>query len=58
MHALGFIWDHNHSTLILSRVNNSNIKKRLTRREVLRLVSKVYDPMDLVAPFTLGFFLS
>ena len=38
VHVPGLMCDHNNSTLVLSRVNNNTIKKRLTRRVVLRLV--------------------
>ena len=48
------MWDHNNDTLVVSRGTNSTIKKSLTQRLVLSLVSKVYDPIGLVAPFTVG----
>ena len=54
MHALGLKWDHNNDTLVVSRGTNSTITKSLTQRLVLSLVSKVYDPIGLVAPFTVG----
>ena len=50
MHVLGLKWDHNTDTLVVSRGTNSTITQRL----VLSLVSKVYDPIGLVAPFTVG----
>ena len=52
MHVLGFKWAHNNDTLLVSRSINSTVKKRLTKRLVLSLVSKVYEPISLVAPFT------
>ena len=52
MHVLGLKWDHNNNTLVVSRGTNSAITKSLTQRLVLGLVSKVYDPIGLVAPFT------
>ena len=52
MHGLGLKWDHNKDTLVLSRGTNSTITKSLTQRLVLSLVSKFYDPIGLVAPFT------
>ena len=54
MHVLGIKWDQNSNTPIVSRCTNSTTKKRLTQRLVLSLVSKVYDPIGLVAPFTVG----
>ena len=54
MHVLGLKWDHNNDTLVVSRGTNSTITKSLTERLVLSLVSKVYDPIGLVAPFTVG----
>ena len=54
IHVLGFKWDHNNDTLVVSRVTNSTITKSLTQRLFLSLVSKVYDPIGLVAPFTVG----
>ena len=52
MHVLGLKWDHKNDTLVVSRGTNSTITKSLTQRLVLSLVSKVYDPIGLVAPFT------
>ena len=54
MHVLGLKWYHNTDTLDVSRGTNSTITKSLTQRLVLSLVSKVYDPIALVAPFTVG----
>ena len=54
MHVLRFKWDHNNDGLVVSRGTNSNITKSLTQRLVLSLVSKVYDLIGLVAPFTVG----
>ena len=54
MHVLGLKWDHNNDTLVVSGGTNSTITKSLTQRLVLSLVSKVYDPIGLVAPFTVG----
>ena len=54
MHVLGLKWDQNNDTLVVSRGNNSTITKSLTQRLVFSLVSKVYDPIGLVAPFTVG----
>ena len=54
MHVLGLKWDHNNDTLVVSRGAYSTITKSLTQRLVLSLVSKFYDPIGLVAPFTVG----
>ena len=54
MHVLGLKWDHNNDTLVVSRGTNSTITKSLTQRLALSLVSKVYDPIGLVALFTVG----
>ena len=53
-HVLGLKWDHNNDTLVVSRVTSSTVTKSLTQRLVLSLVSKVFDPIGLVAPFTVG----
>ena len=54
MHKLGFKWDHNNDTLVVSRVTNSTITTSLTQRLVFSFISKVYDPIGLVAPYTVG----
>ena len=54
MHVLGLKWDLNNDTLVVSRGTSSTITECLTQRLVLSLVSKVYDPIGLVAPFTVG----
>ena len=54
MHVLGFKWDHNNDTLVVSTGTNSTITRSLTQRLALSLVSKVYQPIGLVAPFTVG----
>ena len=54
MHVLGLKCDHNTDTLVVSRGNNSTITESLTQRLILSLVSKVYNPIGLVALFTVG----
>ena len=54
MHVLGLKWDHNNETLVVSRGTNSTITRILPQCLVLSLVSKVYDPIGLVAPFIVG----
>ena len=51
---LGLKWDHTKDDLVLSRGTSCTITKFLTQRLVLSLVSKVFDPIGLVAPFTVG----
>ena len=51
-HVLGLNWDHNNNTLVVSRGTSSTLNKSLTQRLLLSLVSKVFDPISLVAPFT------
>ena len=51
-HVLGLIWDRNNDTLVVSRGTSSAATKSLTQRLVLSLVSKVFDPIGLVGPFT------
>ena len=53
-HVLGLMWDHTNDTLVVSRGTSCAITKSLTQRLVLSLVSKVFDPIGLVAPFTVG----
>ena len=53
-HVLGLKWDHTNDTLVVSRGTSCAITKSLTQRLVLSLVSKVFDPIGLVAPFTVG----
>ena len=54
MHVLGLTWDHNNDTLVVSRGTNSTITKSLKQRLVLSFVSKFYNPIGLLAPFTVG----
>ena len=51
---LGLKWDHSNDTLVVSRVTSSTVTKSLTQRFVLSLVSQVFDPIGLMAPFTVG----
>ena len=53
-HVLGLKWDHNNDILVVSRGSSSTVTKSLTQRLVLSLVSKVFEPIGLVAPFTVG----
>ena len=51
-HVLGLKWDHTKDTLVVSRGTSCDCSKAVTQRLVLSLVSKVFDPIGLVAPFT------
>ena len=53
-HVLGLKWDYNNGTLVVSRDTSSTVTRSLTQRLVLSLVSKVFDSIGLVAPFTVG----
>ena len=53
-HVIGLKWDHNNDTLVVSRGTSSTVTKSLTQRLVLSLVSKVFGPIGVVAPFTVG----
>ena len=51
-HVLGLKWNHSSDTLVVSRGTNPEVKPKVTQRIVLSLVSSVYDPIGLVAPYT------
>ena len=51
-HVLGFKWNHNSDTLVVSRCTDSTITKKLKQHLALSLLSEIYDPIGLVAPFT------
>ena len=51
-HVLGLKWNHSTDTLIVSRGTKPDVKPNVTQRAVLSLVSAVYDPIGLVAPYT------
>ena len=51
-HVLGLKWNHASDTLIVSRGTSPDANKTITQRVVLSLVSAVYDPIGLVAPYT------
>ena len=51
-HVLGLKWNHVCDTLVVSRGTSPAANKKLTQRVVLSVVSAVYDPIGLVAPFT------
>ena len=51
-HVLEAKWDQINDTLVVSMVTSYAITKLLTQRLVPSLVSKVFDPIGLIAPFT------
>ena len=51
-HALGLKWNHSRDTLVVSRGTTPDLNRPITQRIVLSLVSAVYDPIGLVAPYT------
>ena len=52
-HALGLKWEHEKDILTVSRGTNPNLQQRITQRVVLKCVASVFDPIGLVAPFTI-----
>ena len=51
-HVLGLKWDHVKDTLVVSSGVDRPLDKAITQRTVLSFVSSVFDPVGLVAPFT------
>ena len=51
-HVLGHRWDHVKDTLVVSRGVDRPLDKAITQRTVLSFVSSVFDPIGLVAPYT------
>ena len=51
-HVLGLNWDHVTDTLVVCRGVNRELKDSVTQRSVLSFVSSVFDPIGLVAPYT------
>ena len=51
-HVLGLKWDHVKDTLVVSRGVDRPLDKAITQRTVLSFVSSVFDPIGLVAPYT------
>ena len=51
-HVLGLKWDHVTDTLVVSRGVNRELKDSVTQRWVLSFMSSVFDPIGLVAPYT------
>ena len=51
-HVLGLKWDHVTDTLVVSGGVDRPLDKAITQRTVLSFVSSVFDPIGLVAPYT------
>ena len=51
-HVLGLKWNLESDTLVVSRGTSPDVNQAITQRVVLSLVSAVFDPIGLVAPFT------
>ena len=51
-HVLGSKWNHSRDTLVVSRGTTPDLNRPITQRVVLSLVSAVFDPIGLVAPYT------
>ena len=54
LHLVELKWDQTNDNLVVSKGTSCAITKSLTQRLVISLVSKVLDPIRLVAPFTAG----
>ena len=52
-HVLGLKWNHDSDTLVVSRGTSPETNRTGTQQVVLSLVSAVYDPIGLVAPYTM-----
>ncbi len=53
-HVLGLKWDHLEDTLVVSRGTQFDSAQIISHRVVLSVVSKVFDPIGLVTPFTIS----
>ena len=51
-HVLGLKWNHRFDTLFVSRGTSPDLNRPVTQRVLISLVSAVYDPIELVAPYT------
>ena len=51
-HVLGLKWNHKSDTLVVSRGTTPDTQRTVTQIVVLNLVSAVYDPIGLVAAYT------
>ena len=51
-HVPGLKWDHVKDTIVVSRGVDHPLGKAITQRTVLSFVYSVFDPIGLVAPYT------
>ena len=51
-HVLGLRWDQKCDTLVVSRGINREVTGPITQRLVLSCVASIFDPIGLVAPYT------
>ena len=52
-HVLSLKWNHVKDILVVSRGVDRPLDKAITQRTVLSFVSSVFDPIGLVAPYTM-----
>ena len=53
LHVLGVKWCVRDDSLVVSRGTMKSVSHDCTQREILSLVSSVFDPLGVVAPFTI-----
>ena len=53
LHVLGVKWCVRDDSLVVSRGTMRSVSHDCTQREILSLVSSVFDPIGVVAPFTI-----
>ena len=52
-HVLGLKWNQRRDTLVVSRGVNRSVTEPVTQRLVLSRVASIFDPIGLVAPYTI-----
>ena len=52
-HVLGLKWNQRSDTLVVSRGMNRSVTEPVTQRLVLSRVASIFDPIALVAPYTI-----
>ena len=52
-HVLGLKWNQRSDTLVVSRGVNRSVTEPVTQRLVLSRVASIFDPIGLVAPYTI-----
>ena len=53
IHALGLAWNHKRDALVVSRGTRKPVKEPITQGTIFSCVASVFDPNDLVAPYTI-----